>query len=73
MTGFPIAYIGSVSDPRVSVFLLPYVAFVLLISNLGHKEWRFIIYTVPAFNIAAARGLRYLCVVFSLAFPTTYS
>ncbi|KAF9450061.1 glycosyltransferase family 22 protein [Macrolepiota fuliginosa MF-IS2] len=60
MTGFPIAYIGSVSDPRVSIFLLPYVAFVLLISNLGHKEWRFIIYTVPAFNIAAARGLRYL-------------
>ncbi|KAF5359561.1 hypothetical protein D9756_003528 [Leucocoprinus leucothites] len=60
MTGFPIAYIGSLHDTRVSSFLLPHIVFVLFISNLGHKEWRFIIYTVPAFNVAAARGIRYL-------------
>jgi alpha-1,6-mannosyltransferase len=62
MTGFPIAYIGSLHDARISSLLLPHIAFLLLISNLGHKEWRFIIYTVPAFNTAAARGLRYLYV-----------
>ncbi|KXN86066.1 putative Dol-P-Man:Man(7)GlcNAc(2)-PP-Dol alpha-1,6-mannosyltransferase [Leucoagaricus sp. SymC.cos] len=60
MTGSPIAYIGSFNDPRIPSLLLPHIAFILLISNLGHKEWRFIIYTVPAFNVAAACGLRYL-------------
>lgn len=68
MTGLPMAYVGSLSDPRISSMLLPYLAYILLISNLGHKEWRFIIYTVPAFNVAAARGLRYLYVFDSLTF-----
>jgi len=62
MTGFPVAYIGLLSDPRISFFLLPHIAFIFLISNLGHKEWRFIIYSVPAFNVVAARGFKYLCV-----------
>ncbi|KAL9713996.1 Dol-P-Man:Man(7)GlcNAc(2)-PP-Dol alpha-1,6-mannosyltransferase [Leucoagaricus gongylophorus] len=60
MTGFPVAYIGLLSDPRISFFLLPHIAFIFLISNLGHKEWRFIIYSVPAFNVVAARGFKYL-------------
>ncbi|KAG8762839.1 dolichyl-P-Man:Man(7)GlcNAc(2)-PP-dolichol alpha-1,6-mannosyltransferase [Ceratobasidium sp. 423] len=40
--------------------LAPYIAFVLLISGLGHKEWRFVVYVVPMINVAAAVGAKRL-------------
>ncbi|KAG2053372.1 hypothetical protein BDR06DRAFT_982841 [Suillus hirtellus] len=52
----PLAVLGAISDKRVRALMLPPVLFIALISCLGHKEWRFIIYVVPLFNIAAARG-----------------
>ncbi len=54
--------LGAILDKRIRGLLVPYVAFLLLISGLGHKEWRFVIYSVPAFNIAAARGANWLYV-----------
>lgn len=52
--------LGAILDKRIRGLLVPYVAFIMLISGLGHKEWRFVIYSVPAFNISAARGANWL-------------
>jgi alpha-1,6-mannosyltransferase len=60
MTAFPLAIIGFAADGTIRAFTAPSIMFIGLISALAHKEWRFIIYTVPVFNVAAARGLRIL-------------
>ncbi|CAE6427180.1 unnamed protein product [Rhizoctonia solani] len=54
------------SPSVVRELLTPYVIFVLLISGLGHKEWRFVVYVVPMINVAAAVGAKRL-----LTFPTS--
>lgn len=49
-------------DSRIRAVLAPHIAFVALISLLAHKEWRFIVYVVPVFNISAARAGRWMYV-----------
>ncbi|KAG9314937.1 glycosyltransferase family 22 protein [Chiua virens] len=56
----PMAILGAALDHRIRSMLLAPVVFVSLLSALGHKEWRFVIYIVPLFNIAAARGARWM-------------
>ena len=58
----PLALVGLVTDVRIRFLLLPSSIFVALISCLGHKEWRFIIYIVPLVNIASCRGAVWLLV-----------
>lgn len=44
-------------DRRSRRLLLPCIVFVALLSALEHKEWRFAVYVVPAFTVAAAGGI----------------
>ncbi|KAF5349753.1 hypothetical protein D9758_010190 [Tetrapyrgos nigripes] len=60
LSSIPLSLLGLLIDGRVRGLLVPYGLFVVLISALGHKEWRFIIYVVPPINVAAARGARWL-------------
>ncbi|KAJ3555425.1 hypothetical protein NM688_g2582 [Phlebia brevispora] len=55
-----LSFVGAVIDRRIRSLLWPAITFVLLLSGLGHKEWRFIVYAVPLFNIAAARAAAWL-------------
>ncbi|KZT23137.1 glycosyltransferase family 22 protein [Neolentinus lepideus HHB14362 ss-1] len=60
LSALPLSLIGALIDGRIRELLFAPLVFVGLISALGHKEWRFVIYVVPAFNVAAARGARWL-------------
>ncbi|GJE85804.1 glycosyltransferase family 22 protein [Phanerochaete sordida] len=60
LTSIVLAVFGALIDGRIRTLLFPSTVFILLLSFLGHKEWRFLVYVVPVFNIAAARGATYL-------------
>ncbi|KAI9358933.1 Alg9-like mannosyltransferase family-domain-containing protein [Zopfochytrium polystomum] len=50
----PLSLYAAVVDPRARRLVLPAAAFVSVMSLIGHKEWRFVVYAVPLFNSAAA-------------------
>jgi hypothetical protein len=60
MATLPFIPIGVLRNNRVRALTWPAIFFVFLMSSLGHKEWRFIVYVVPTLNIAAAHGARTL-------------
>ncbi|KAL5748453.1 hypothetical protein ACOSP7_025494 [Xanthoceras sorbifolium] len=54
LAGYPLFVLGVLLDRRVLSFVIPVLSFVLLYSKLPHKELRFIISSVPIFNLSAA-------------------
>jgi alpha-1,6-mannosyltransferase len=53
MISYPLAILAFLLDARIRRLLLPFVTFVSVFSLLPHKEWRFIMYTIPIFTAAA--------------------
>ncbi|KAJ7749245.1 glycosyltransferase family 22 protein [Mycena olivaceomarginata] len=47
----------SSSPKRLVSLVFPNAVLVGAMSALGHKEWRFIVYIVPVWNVVAARGM----------------
>ncbi|GMH40751.1 hypothetical protein BSKO_08655 [Bryopsis sp. KO-2023] len=54
LTAYPLALSGAFTERRVRSVILVALAYVLLYSNLGHKEVRFLFPVLPLFNIAAS-------------------
>ncbi|KAK5120391.1 hypothetical protein LTR85_006330 [Meristemomyces frigidus] len=52
----PLALATRATQKTSQDILVPHVAFMLVYSLLPHKEWRFIIYIVPAFTAVASAG-----------------
>lgn len=60
LVGIPVSLVADATR-RVSLSLLvPSLAFVAVYSIQPHKEWRFIIYIIPALTAAAAQGAAYI-------------
>ena len=59
LSAFPLACVGFVTERRVRKPFLVALLFVGLFSMLPHKEVRFVIYSVPLLNLAAAVVVAY--------------
>ncbi|QKX55550.1 uncharacterized protein TRUGW13939_02644 [Talaromyces rugulosus] len=60
LVGIPASLWASATRRASVSLLLPSLAFMGLYSVLPHKEWRFIIYVVPALTASAAQGAAYI-------------
>ncbi|KAJ7496638.1 glycosyltransferase family 22 protein [Mycena latifolia] len=59
LSALPLAFFGvfSSAPKRLLPLVFPGLALVGAMSAIGHKEWRFVVYVVPTWNVIAARGL----------------
>ena len=54
---YPLLMLSIISNRSALCLAAAPLASILLLSQLGHKEWRFMIYSVPLLNAAALHGL----------------
>ncbi|KAG9039906.1 dolichyl-P-Man:Man(7)GlcNAc(2)-PP-dolichol alpha-1,6-mannosyltransferase [Tulasnella sp. JGI-2019a] len=59
-TALPLAGFAILVDPTVGSLLLAPLFFIASLSFIGHKEWRFVVYVAPIFNVVAARGASWI-------------
>ncbi|KAF7290124.1 Mannosyltransferase [Mycena chlorophos] len=59
LTALPLSFFAVFSSAprRLLPLIFPGAALTAAMSAIGHKEWRFIVYVVPTWNVVAARGL----------------
>ncbi|EGF98578.1 family 22 glycosyltransferase [Melampsora larici-populina 98AG31] len=51
---YPIGLIGFLIDRKTSFLGINCLVFISLMSFLKHKEWRFIVYVIPIFNLSTS-------------------
>jgi alpha-1,6-mannosyltransferase len=56
----PLAFWAKPTQKASRDILVPHLAFIGLYSLLPHKEWRFIIYSIPAFTAVASAGASWI-------------
>ncbi|KMZ67791.1 Dol-P-Man:Man(7)GlcNAc(2)-PP-Dol alpha-1,6-mannosyltransferase, family GT22 [Zostera marina] len=54
LVAYPLCLLGMLFDKRILRYIIPVFSFVLVYSKLPHKELRFIIGSLPLFNVSAA-------------------
>ncbi|XP_063940959.1 dol-P-Man:Man(7)GlcNAc(2)-PP-Dol alpha-1,6-mannosyltransferase isoform X2 [Daucus carota subsp. sativus] len=54
LAAYPLFALGVLLERRLLFYVLPVFSFILLYSKLPHKELRFIISSIPIFNLSAA-------------------
>ncbi|KAK4414570.1 Dol-P-Man:Man(7)GlcNAc(2)-PP-Dol alpha-1,6-mannosyltransferase [Sesamum alatum] len=54
LAAYPLFVLGVLLDRRIRFYVIPVFSFVLLYSKLPHKELRFIVSSLPIFNLSAA-------------------
>ncbi|KAG1179709.1 hypothetical protein G6F70_000591 [Rhizopus microsporus] len=62
LVSYPLSIIAFVRDIRVRRMLIPVIIYISIFSIIPHKEWRFIMYTIPVFTTAAATQMNALFV-----------
>ncbi|KAI2028765.1 alpha-1,6- mannosyltransferase [Ophidiomyces ophidiicola] len=60
LLAIPMACLIPARRPAAASLLTPSLAYIIVYSAQPHKEWRFILYTVPPITAAAALGASYI-------------